>query len=1503
MASTGTGTMKQQRRRFSLQTPVNFISKMGRKLSVGNNQHQQQPSAAASAQLSFRSSSVPGSLNHLSDPYAAVVVAAGKKKERAGSRSRWSKSNSFSSVCDSEEELNRQFADFDTCLSGFDDAPARPVRQSLPVPTILLQPADDDDDSDLGEKKPGGRQRSRSETRSPSHFSRFLKFNRRRTSPTNHSPTSPVSQSLEFPVQYERRGSFQSTLGITTPILKCSLEQLPEGVQVHHATRTCSPSPEHFNGPSLSPSALLNYEPDRFRFDSKSTAIVRDRSATFSSTDGMDRRNPSLELVPRGTVQRERSVSFSATQAGGGSSTSSSSSSRTPPDDRMTKKRRSLSHLFWPPSALFGRSRTKSRSVDQSLAAAFDVDVIGGLSRLAGSALGSSTDSGGGGGRPGSPIGERRSSGSGGSNSRLAEDTLAYTVQSNDTLTSLAARFDTTPSELVAINKLHSRLIFPGQVLLVPRKDADANRGAGLESEGAGTSSSSEPGEAGTALGPQMALNVSIRSSSSNSNINEVGRDSNGGYSSPTAERPIEHAFLDSLRPPGSPRFNRADLSFTNQGSGAGQSGSSASDFANIEREINNEELLTSMDVETERIRDRSAYEKFLKIHVRHITDGQGVVAGVLLVTPNTVMFDPNVSDTLVIEHGAEAYGVIAPMEFVVNAALYPDIAHMRLADSKGQPDQPITDPIYFPTNCPLHRKYSILKEKAHLKGKQTSPEEAVVDLDPAAGILAIAGDIQRRWSEGEDTRESCESQATAQEDDAAGSSKTSDASPLPAPSQEPPTPKDKETRANSLTAESVDGAVVTVVSEPLCPIIPPPSVVEAAHQSGHVIRLHVKNEPVVPSAVADVAAGPPENDLVDKSSLSSDNTKLTSGIRVVSSMDKTPSGEREDELCISEELNVTDDDDKDEAFHSSTGSGYEQAISEAMIDESEYRARHFSVGTTSSMGPHQSGAARSRAMHSSFHRQPRHASGGSEPIPASRPQSSSPAPIASSPESRGQRMLKRLSYPLVWMGESLTADSKENSPVLPADKDPNAESVFSKVFSRRLSTENSLKLDSRLVPNLFRGKDQGHHHQQQHHQHHHHNNPISSGQPPAGAQPKLGYRSMVSVDDVPELFASLDILRSPYFELNFIELIPKPAQPCDAPPLYLRLRMGKPLNRKGGMTTPIMSYGKKKMKPEYWFSIPRDKADSLCRFFLLWSPDVYGEPGDADSVAKRGFELITEDLEWEEPSPVRRTKPVKKAKGQLGGKSKSGDHDQVGGEDEDDPLGVTAELAKESWERAKAPYVRLFTILKTQATLFESDQDEIVSLNEEVRRALYGSERLSALDLDSYLPDLIGPTEVLTDEYRKQLAKHLPARVEGYPWSLVFSTSQNGFSLNSLYRKMIGIDSPILLVIEDTQGNVFGAITSCEIRVSESFYGTGESLLFVINPKMQIYPWSGDNSYFIQGNNESLAIGAGDGRFGLWLDGDLNQGRTQTCKTFGNDPLSPDEDFWVKTLECWAFM
>ena len=72
-------------------------------------------------------------------------------------------------------------------------------------------------------------------------------------------------------------------------------------------------------------------------------------------------------------------------------------------------------------------------------------------------------------------------------------------------------------------------------------------------------------------------------------------------------------------------------------------------------------------------MQDRSAYEKFLKINVRHITDGQGVVAGVLLVTPNTVMFDPNVSDPLVNSHFNSSFIIDLNVSFIpstLNGAL-----------------------------------------------------------------------------------------------------------------------------------------------------------------------------------------------------------------------------------------------------------------------------------------------------------------------------------------------------------------------------------------------------------------------------------------------------------------------------------------------------------------------------------------------------------------------------------------------------------------------------------------------------------------------------------------------------------------------------------------------------------------------------------------------------------------------------------------------------------------
>ncbi|XP_016378555.1 oxidation resistance protein 1-like isoform X2 [Sinocyclocheilus rhinocerous] len=172
----------------------------------------------------------------------------------------------------------------------------------------------------------------------------------------------------------------------------------------------------------------------------------------------------------------------------------------------------------------------------------------------------------------------------------------------------------------------------------------------------------------------------------------------------------------------------------------------------------------------------------------------------------------------------------------------------------------------------------------------------------------------------------------------------------------------------------------------------------------------------------------------------------------------------------------------------------------------------------------------------------------------------------------------------------------------------------------------------------------------------------------------------------------------------------------------------------------------------------------------------------------------------------------------------------------------------------------------------------------------------------ESFRPSLNEPSVLLRPDQIEKLAKHLPPRTIGYPWSLAFSTSKHGMSIKSLYRAMQGQDSPVLMVIKDSDGQLFGALASEPFKVSDSFYGTGETFVFTFCPEFEVFKWSGDNMFFIKGDMDSLAFGGGGGEFGLWLDGDLYHGRTHSCKTFGNPMLSKTEDFYVQDIEIWAF-
>ncbi|CAM5095965.1 unnamed protein product [Natator depressus] len=171
----------------------------------------------------------------------------------------------------------------------------------------------------------------------------------------------------------------------------------------------------------------------------------------------------------------------------------------------------------------------------------------------------------------------------------------------------------------------------------------------------------------------------------------------------------------------------------------------------------------------------------------------------------------------------------------------------------------------------------------------------------------------------------------------------------------------------------------------------------------------------------------------------------------------------------------------------------------------------------------------------------------------------------------------------------------------------------------------------------------------------------------------------------------------------------------------------------------------------------------------------------------------------------------------------------------------------------------------------------------------------------EPYQPVLNGESNILCAGQVQQLVPHLPPRVTGYPWNLLYCTARDGFSLKSMYRSMNKLSSPVLLVIRDTDGQMFGAFSSTTIRLSSCFYGTGETFLFSFSPELKVFKWTGSNTFFMKGDADLLVIGGGSGKFGLWLDGDMYRGGSHRCETFDNEILSPQEQFFIQDLEVWA--
>jgi len=189
-----------------------------------------------------------------------------------------------------------------------------------------------------------------------------------------------------------------------------------------------------------------------------------------------------------------------------------------------------------------------------------------------------------------------------------------------------------------------------------------------------------------------------------------------------------------------------------------------------------------------------------------------------------------------------------------------------------------------------------------------------------------------------------------------------------------------------------------------------------------------------------------------------------------------------------------------------------------------------------------------------------------------------------------------------------------------------------------------------------------------------------------------------------------------------------------------------------------------------------------------------------------------------------------------------------------------------------------------------------------------HDSQPMSLSEMDQ---EVVSPDQILDTITAEKLRFHIPRRYRDYSsWELIYSLSDHGSSFLTLYDR-IADKGPLLLVIKDTQDQIFGAYIPNSVKVSTRFYGSGECFLWSKGDEknhrpFKVYEWAGLNEFNVLTSREIIAFGGGkQGRFGLSIDPDLEGGTTAFCDTFKNEPLTiscHEDEVQAQTLPTYYY-
>lgn len=208
-------------------------------------------------------------------------------------------------------------------------------------------------------------------------------------------------------------------------------------------------------------------------------------------------------------------------------------------------------------------------------------------------------------------------------------------------------------------------------------------------------------------------------------------------------------------------------------------------------------------------------------------------------------------------------------------------------------------------------------------------------------------------------------------------------------------------------------------------------------------------------------------------------------------------------------------------------------------------------------------------------------------------------------------------------------------------------------------------------------------------------------------------------------------------------------------------------------------------------------------------------------------------------------------------------------------------------------PYFFLVVNLSISMLFFHKDKEII-------------SEQLPQMEVGAQPRDdfvsLLSQVDVSFVNYNME-GNHLPK------WRLLFSSHVHGESFTKMSTSMVD-QGPLLVVVRDRQGHLFGGYTSTNVQFKSIWQGDVNSFVFTLKPTMECWHARSYNDHFVYLNvNQStmpngFGMGGQHDYFGLFLSHNYGSGHSWAKPkntTFGSPQLSHDNEFKVDRVEVWG--